>query len=90
MAANGLIGSLASVSTAASGPNLNNMKGDGYGPNYFALSFEIMFKRKCLKKLTDIVQMKTTRYFSHTAILLHTQITATLSTKSARLLTKTR
>lgn len=47
-ATNGVLGSLASCSTAASGPINNNNNNGGYGPLYFALSFEIMFKRKYL------------------------------------------
>ena len=46
----GMMGSLASASTAASGPpGVNFQKYDGYGPNYFALTFEITFKCKFAK-----------------------------------------
>jgi len=41
-----VLGSLTSASTAASIPGGANYY-NGYGSVYYALSFEIMFKRKC-------------------------------------------
>jgi hypothetical protein len=45
-ATNGVLGSMASVSTATSGAGINYQKYDGYGPFYYALTFEISFKCK--------------------------------------------
>ena len=44
----GVLGSLASASTAASAYSASNAPTScsGYGPNYYSLSFEIMFKCK--------------------------------------------
>lgn len=42
----GVLGSMASMSTATSGAGANFQKYDGYGPFYYALSFELSFKRK--------------------------------------------
>ena len=62
---NGVLGSLASCSTAASGP-VNMQKYDGYGPNYYALTFEITFKRKYLfNDLTFCIDDNDTVFFSH-------------------------